>query len=197
MTDANMPSVILASKSPRRAELLARMGLDYVIVPADVDETVDPGLTPAEAVAEISARKAKAVCAAAAPGQIVIACDTVVALDGRIFGKPADRDDAAAMLEALSGRTHEVFSGLTVCNGERSETVCERTAVDFRVLDPREIAAYLDTGEPFDKAGAYGIQGVGAMLISGISGDYYNVMGLPVCRLLELLRKFDLQVFGL
>ncbi len=196
MADVNTPPVILASKSPRRAELLTRMGLDYVIAPADVDETVDSCLSPAEAVAEISARKARAVCATAAPGQIVIACDTVVALGGRIFGKPGDRAEAAEMLQTLSGRTHEVFSGLTVCTRERSETVCERTLVDFRVLDPREIEAYLDTGEPFDKAGAYGIQGFGAMLISGISGDYYNVMGLPVCRLLALLRTFGVQVFG-
>lgn len=197
MADANTLPVILASKSPRRAELLTRMGINFVTVPADVDETVDPCLTPAEAVAEISARKARAVCASAAPGQIVIACDTVVALDGHIFGKPADRAEAATMLGLLSGRTHEVFSGLTVCTKDRTETVCERTAVDFRALQPQEIEAYLDTGEPFDKAGAYGIQGIGAMLISGINGDYYNVMGLPVCRLLTLLRTFGMQIFGL
>ena len=197
MADAYTLPVILASKSPRRAELLARMGLDFVVVPADVDETVDPRLTPAEAVAEISARKARAACADALPGQIVVACDTVVALDGRIFGKPANRTDAAAMLRVLSGRTHEVFSGLTVCTKDRSETMCERTTVAFRALEPEEIEAYLDTGEPFDKAGAYGIQGVGAMLITEIHGDYYNVMGLPVCRLLTLLRAFGMQIFGL
>jgi len=197
MAEPNALPVILASKSPRRSELLTRMGVDFVVAPAEGDESVDAALTPAEAVAEISARKAQAVCAAAQTGQIVIACDTVVALDGKIFGKPTDRADAAAMLRALSGRTHEVFSGLTVCTATHTETVCERTAVKFRELDDREIEAYLQTGEPFDKAGAYGIQGVGALLISAIDGDYYNVMGLPVCRLLALLRAFGMQVFGI
>ncbi|MBR5520125.1 MAG: septum formation inhibitor Maf [Clostridia bacterium] len=197
MCEAKSLPVILASKSPRRAELLERMGVQFVICPADVDETVDPSLSPAEAVIQISERKARALCTQAEPGQIVVACDTVVALDGKIFGKPADRADATEMLMLLSGREHEVFSGLTVCTREHYETICERTAVKFRSLDAREIEAYLETGEPFDKAGAYGIQGVGALLITGIDGDYYNVMGLPVCRLLELLRKFGMELFGM
>ena len=197
MCETNSLPVILASKSPRRAELLGRMGVQFVIRPADVDETVDPCLSPAEAVMQISERKARALCVQAESGQIVVACDTVVALNGKIFGKPADRADAANMLRELSGQEHEVFSGLTVCTRERCETICERTAVKFRSLDAREIEAYLETGEPFDKAGAYGIQGIGALLITGIDGDYYNVMGLPVCRLLELLRAFGMELFGM
>ena len=197
MHETKLFPVILASKSPRRAELLERMGVSFVIRPADVDETVDPCLSPADAVMQISERKARALCTQAEPGQIVVACDTVVALDGKIFGKPTDRADAANMLQQLSGREHEVFSGLTVCTREHCETICERTAVKFRSLATREIEAYLETGEPFDKAGAYGIQGVGALLITGIDGDYYNVMGLPVCRLLELLRKFGMELFGM
>lgn len=185
---------MLASKSPRRAELLTRIGLDFIVRPAEIDEAFAPGLAPAEAVAEISEKKACAVCAAEPEGRIVVACDTVVAAGSRIFGKPADADEAAAMLRALSGRTHDVFSGLTVCTGERMVTACERTSVVFRALTEAEIAAYIRTGEPFDKAGAYGIQGMGMLLVERIDGDYYNVMGLPVCRLLLLLRSFGVDL---
>ena len=192
-TDA---AVVLASKSPRRAELLTRVGLDFIVRPAEIDETFAPGISPAEAVMEISKRKAQAVCAAEPAGRIIVACDTVVAADGRIFGKPADASEAAEMLRVLSGRTHEVYSGLTVCTGERMASACERTAVVFRRLSEDDIAAYIGTGEPFDKAGGYCIQGMGMLLVERIDGDYYNVMGLPVCRLFLLLRSFGVNLLG-
>ena len=176
--------IVLASRSPRRRQLLERMGLrDFRIVCSDADETASPGLTPPALVEALSARKAAAVQHAAAAGDLIIAADTVVALDGRVLGKPADGPDAFAMLSALSGRRHQVYTGLTVVCGAQRLTEHEVTAVTFRSLSSAEICAYIATGEPMDKAGAYGIQGRGALFVEGIEGDYYNVMGLPVCRL--------------
>ena len=188
--------IILASQSPRRRELLERMGLPFRIITPDIDEHMERELPPGELVAAISAEKARAV-AAQAGGAIVIAADTVVALDGAVLGKPADESDAARMLSALSGRTHQVFTGLTVACGADVRTVSEETAVTFRPLTAEEIAAYVRTGEPMDKAGAYGIQGYGALLVEGIRGDYYNVMGLPVCRLGGLLRELGVDCLAL
>ena len=179
--------IVLASQSPRRRELLERLGLPFRTLVPDIDERMDRPLPPAELVAVISAEKARAAQALAGPEAIVIAADTVVALDGAVLGKPAGGADAARMLSALAGRTHHVYTGLTVLRGERVRTVSEETAVTFRTLTEREITAYVRTGEPLDKAGAYGIQGYGALLVEGIRGDYYNVMGLPVCRLGLLL----------
>ena len=179
--------IVLASQSPRRRELLERLGLPFRVIVPDIDERMDRPLPPAELVAVISAEKARAAQALAGPEAIVIAADTVVALDGAVLGKPAGEADAARMLSALAGRTHHVYTGLTVLRGERVRTVSEETAVTFRPLTEQEIAAYVRTGEPLDKAGAYGIQGYGALLVEGIRGDYYNVMGLPVCRLGLLL----------
>ena len=179
--------IVLASQSPRRRELLERLGLPFRTLVPDIDERMDRPLPPAELVAVISAEKARAAQALAGPEAIVIAADTVVALDGAVLGKPAGEADAARMLSALAGRTHHVYTGLTVLRGERVRTVSEETAVTFRPLTEQEIAAYVRTGEPLDKAGAYGIQGYGALLVEGIRGDYYNVMGLPVCRLGLLL----------
>ena len=125
---------------------------------------------------------------------MIIAADTVVAIDGLVLGKPRDRAEAAEMLSRLSNRVHQVFSGLTVYQGQRAVTVHECTQVRFRKLSRREIEGYLDTGEPMDKAGAYGIQGYGAMLVESIAGDFYNVMGLPVCRLGQLLREFGVEL---
>lgn len=137
------------------------------------------------------------MAAQAGPGAVVIAADTVVALDGAVLGKPADESDAARMLSALSGRTHQVFTGLTVACGADVRTVSEETAVTFRPLTAEEIEAYIATGEPMDKAGAYGIQGYGALFIEGISGDYYNVMGLPVCRLGQILGQLGMNCMAL
>ena len=185
--------IVLASQSPRRRELLERLGLPFRTLVPDIDERMDRPLPPAELVAVISAEKARAAQALAGPEAIVIAADTVVALDGAVLGKPAGGADAARMLSALAGRTHHVYTGLTVLRGERVRTVSEETAVTFRPLTEREITAYVRTGEPLDKAGAYGIQGYGALLVEGIQGDYYNVMGLPVCRLGLLLGELGVD----
>ena len=183
--------IILASQSPRRRQLLEQMGVrDFTVRPAVGEEKADPGLSPAELVEVLSRQKAAEAAAGAGEDDLIVAADTVVAIDGLVLGKPRDRAEAAEMLARLSGRVHQVFSGLTVRRGDRAVTLHECTQVRFRKLSRREIEAYLDTGEPMDKAGAYGIQGCGAVLVESISGDFYNVMGLPVCRRYELLREF-------
>lgn len=185
--------LILASGSPRRRQLLEQIGLTFVVRSSDVDESVSPGLTPAQVVESLSARKGEAVAAEAAPGDLVLSADTVVALDGAILGKPRDRAEAEAMLTALSGRTHQVYTGVTLLQDGRRLTEHEVTAVTFRPLSPEEIAAYVSTGEPMDKAGAYGIQGLGALLVERLEGDYFNVMGLPLCRLGQMLAQFGVR----
>lgn len=186
--------LILASQSPRRRELLERLGLSFEVKAADVDETMDSGKNPAEEVARLSRMKAAAVDAGRE--EVVIAADTVVVLGGMVLGKPKDKPDAVRMLRALSGREHQVMSGLTVRRGDRiwSETVV--TKVRFRELDEAEIAAYVESGEPLDKAGAYGIQGLAAIFVERLDGDYYNVMGLPLCPLVGLLRRAGVPVLG-
>ena len=187
--------IILASNSPRRRELLERIGItDFTVAAPNVDESVEPGLSPADMVEELSLRKARAAAENFGPEDLIIAADTVVALDGAVLGKPRDRDDAFAMLSALSGRENRVYTGITVLRGDKAVTQHEETAVTFRTLSPDEIRGYIATGEPLDKAGAYGIQGVGALLVSGIRGDYSNVMGLPVFRLGQILRGFGLDL---
>ena len=187
--------IILASASPRRRELLERIGIaDFTVAAPNVDESVGPGLSPADMVETLSLRKARAAAQSFGPDELIIAADTVVALDGAVLGKPRDGDDAFAMLSALSGREHRVCTGVTVLQGDRVITQHEVTAVTFRELSPGEIRGYIATGEPMDKAGAYGIQGVGALLVSGIQGDYSNVMGLPVFRLGRILREFGLDL---
>ena len=165
-------NIILASQSPRRRELLERMGISHFdIIPAPGEEFMDPALTPAQLVEGLSRQKCGAV-ASARPDALVIAADTVVSIDSRVLGKPRSEAEAAEMLSALSGREHVVYTGLTVfCHGGMV-TEHEATPVRFRPLSPEDIARYIATGEPMDKAGAYGIQGYGAMLVEGISGDY-------------------------
>ena len=188
-------NIILASNSPRRRELLERIGItDFTVAAQDVDESVEPGLSPADTVERLSLRKARAAAQNFGPDGLIIAADTVVALDAAVLGKPRDEDDAFAMLSALSGRENRVFTGVTVLRGDKAVTQHEATAVTFRDLSPDEIRGYIATGEPLDKAGAYGIQGVGALLASGIRGDYSNVMGLPVFRLGQILRGFGLDL---
>ena len=188
-------NIILASASPRRRELLERIGItDFTVAAPNVDESVDPGLSPAAMVEQLSLRKAKAAARNFGPDDLILAADTVVALDGAILGKPRDKDDAFAMLSALSGREHRVYTGVTVLQGDKIVTQHEETAVAFRALSPDEIWGYIATGEPLDKAGAYGIQGVGALLVPSIRGDYSNVMGLPVFRLGQILREFGLDL---
>ena len=183
-------NIILASSSPRRRELLAQMGIrEFSIVSPEVDEHVPGHPAPAALVEALSARKAGG-------DDLVIAADTVVSLDGAVLGKPRDEEAAFAMLCALSGREHLVYPGVTVEQGARVLTAHEETAVRFRPLSPGEIRAYIATGEPMDKAGAYGIQGLGALLVEGIVGDYFNVMGLPVFRLGRMLGAFGLDLLG-
>ena len=189
--------IILASQSPRRRELLERMGVEFRVVTPDIDEHMERELPPDELVRRISAEKARAVAAQTGPDAIVIAADTVVALDGAVLGKPADELEAFKMLSTLSGCRHQVYTGLTVLRGKEMHTVSEETAVTFRELSEKEITNYIRTGEPMDKAGAYGIQGYGALLVEGIQGDYYNVMGLPVCRLGGLLKELGVDCLAL
>ncbi len=185
--------IILASQSPRRRELLERMGLvDFEVCPAQGEEQADPGLTPAQLVEQLSAQKAREV-AARAPEALVIAADTVVAVDSRVLGKPRSREEAEQMLALLSGRSHRVYTGVTVRQGDRELVGHEVTEVVFARLTPAQIRAYVDTREPMDKAGSYGIQGRGCVLVEGIRGDYYNVVGLPVYRLAEMLRQFGVE----
>jgi septum formation protein len=191
-------SIILASQSPRRRELLQQMGFtDFSIRPAVGEETIDPALTPAQLVEALSRQKALEVSACAAPGHLVIAADTVVAADGRVLGKPRSRVEAIEMLSALSGRSHTVYTGVTLCRDGVVLTEHEATAVQFRPLTAQEIADYVHTGEPMDKAGAYGIQGYGALLVERIQGDYFNVVGLPVCRLGRMLAQFGVDALAL
>lgn len=190
--------LILASGSPRRRELLGTMGLrDFRIIKPDFEEKGVRAPSPDALVEALSAGKAAAVAARAGEEPVILAADTVVVLDGTVLGKPADRADAVAMLRALSGRGHRVYTGITVRQGARSVTRHEVTSVFFRPLFSEEIERYVDTGEPMDKAGAYGIQGLGALLVERIEGDFFNVMGLPVCLLGEVLKQFGLDCLAL
>ena len=185
--------IILASQSPRRKELLKQMGLAYRVVVAEIDEHMERDLPPDKLVEAISAEKAAAVAAGEGPESVIIAADTVVALDGEVLGKPHSEAQAAEMLGKLSGREHQVYTGFTVRQGERIVTDHQRSEVRFRSLSDQEITAYIATGEPMDKAGAYGIQGLGSLLVEGIHGDYFNVMGLPVCMLGQTLKEFGID----
>ena len=190
--------IILASQSPRRRELLERMGLaGFRVVSPDVDEHMEEDLPPAQLVCRLSQRKARAVREQVGNEGLIIAADTVVAMDGAVLGKPADELAAFKMLSTLSGVRHQVYTGLTVLRGGEEHTEYEVTDVSFRELTQGEIEDYIRTGEPMDKAGAYGIQGYGALFISGIQGDYYNVMGLPVCRLGQLLETLGVHCMHL
>ena len=179
--------LILASQSPRRRDLLQLLRVPFTVCPADIDETMDPSIPPMHAVAQISRLKAEATPRNS--GDVVIAADTIVVLEDRILGKPANRQEAIDMLRSLSGEDHQVMTGLTVLRDDRVITHTEITDVHFRPLSEDEILRYVETGEPMDKAGAYGIQGYAAPFVSGIRGDYYNVMGLPLCRLQQMLRQ--------
>ncbi|MBQ7231317.1 MAG: septum formation protein Maf [Oscillospiraceae bacterium] len=187
-------NLILASQSPRRRELLGLTGLPFVVRAADIDETMDPGKAPFDEVARVSRLKAEAV--ARKPEDVVIAADTIVVCGGEVLGKPRNEADAFRILSLLSGRHHEVMTGMTVVCGDKVITHTEVTKIHFRELHPEEIRAYIASGEPMDKAGAYGIQGGAALFADEMVGDYYNVMGLPVCRLAVILRSLGLPIWG-
>ena len=178
--------LILASSSPRRRELLGLFGIPFVIRAADIDETMDPSLPAEQEVARVSRCKALAVPRQA--DDVVIAADTIVVCEGRVLGKPHSPREAEEMLTLLSGRDHQVMTGCTIAAGEQVQTFTEITDLHFRPLELEEIRRYVATGEPMDKAGAYGIQGGAALFCRRMEGDYYNVMGLPVCRLWQQLR---------
>ncbi len=186
---------ILASGSPRRRELLEMLGVpDLTIRPATGPERATPGAGPEQTVRELSLHKAQEVAQTCAPEDIIIAADTIVYLDGAILGKPKDHDDAVRMLTALSGREHTVYTGVAVLRGGELRQAAEQTAVRFRTLTPAEIECYIATGEPMDKAGSYGIQGRGALCVAHLDGDYFNVMGLPLCRLGQLLNELGVEL---
>ena len=177
--------LILASASPRRKALLSLFGIPFTVRAADIDETMDPEKPPFDEVARVSRSKALAV--RREEGDIVIAADTIVVCQGKVLGKPHSEKEAAAMLRLLSGRDHQVMTGCTILYGDRAETFTEVTSLHFRPLSEKEILKYVQSGEPMDKAGSYGIQGGAALFCEKLEGDYYNVMGLPVCRLYETL----------
>ena len=187
-------NVILASASPRRKELLGLFGVPFVIRAADIDETMDPDRTPFDEVGRVS--RLKALATAREAGDVVIAADTIVVCGGTVLGKPRDEADAVTTLRLLSGRDHQVMTGVTVLRGETAVTFTEVTDLHFRELSEKEIARYVATGEPMDKAGSYGIQGGAALFCTGMKGDYYNVMGLPVCRLGQVLREMAPELMG-
>jgi septum formation protein len=191
---------ILASGSPRRKELLAAVGMDFDVVVSDADEDLLSKDTPVEIyVQELALLKAAATAKKVLKRKkaLIIAADTIVTLDGKILGKPQDEDDAFNMLKSLSGRCHDVFTGYCVMRVSDGFTVCNRvkTEVTFKTLDDETIRRYIKTKEPMDKAGAYGIQGMGALLAEKINGDYFNVVGLPVSALADTLKdEFNIEL---
>ena len=180
-------TLILASQSPRRKELLGLFHIPFTVRVADIDEAMDLGKPPFDEVARVSRLKALAV--EAAEDDVVIAADTIVVCQGQILGKPRSEDHAAQMLRLLSGRDHQVMTGCTVLRGDRCVSFTEITDLHFRELSQKEIARYVASGEPMDKAGSYGIQGGAALFCTHMVGDYYNVMGLPLCRLGQVLKE--------
>ncbi len=198
-----MAKIILASASPRRRELLSQIGLEFQVVVSNADEDMEnAGNSPDEIVMELSRQKANAVwnelmgdeATVAASDMVVIGADTVVSIDGRVLGKPAGRQEAIDMLTALSGRTHSVFTGVTLLDVNGANTFAEETRVYVYPMDRAEVERYADSGEPYDKAGGYGIQGLFAAYVSGIEGDYNNVVGLPVARIHRELKGMGHEV---
>lgn len=190
------PIIYLASRSPRRAELLEQLGIAYRLLDVDVDESTVRGERTADYVRRVAEEKAWAGVAVRERGLPVLGADTAVVVDDAILGKPANREDALAMLARLSGRAHRVLSGVAITDGDRSRVALNETVVLFRDISEEEADAYWATGEPMDKAGAYGIQGVGALFVERIEGSYSGVMGLPLFETAALLEAFGIRVLG-
>lgn len=187
--------IVLASASPRRRALLEMLGTrNLLVIPAEGEENPPEGLTPEETVVALARAKAAQVAAGRPPEDVVIGADTVVALEDQIFGKPASEDEAYRMLRALSGRSHRVYTGVSVMRGDEESACAVGSEVWFRDLSEEEIWAYIRTGEPMDKAGAYGIQGLASLFVERIDGDFYNVMGLPLCRLGKMLGEIGVRL---
>ena len=194
MTQDPHTRLILASQSPRRRDLLEEAGVLFDVVPADIEEVTDPGLSPADNVTALAAAKARRV-AEDRPGRFVLGADTIVVLDNEILGKPRDREDARAMLSRLAGNTHHVITGFAIVTPEgRVLTEAVTSSVTMKPVTAATIETYLDTGEPMDKAGAYAIQGQGNALIAGYEGSYHNIVGLPVEEVLTQLRGAGLSI---
>jgi septum formation protein len=186
---------ILASASPRRRELMEMLGVPGLVIrPAVGEERADPSLPPPELVKALAAAKAREAAAEAEADDAVIAADTIVVYGGRVYGKPRSPEEAAGMLRALSGNTHEVYTGVCVIRGGVELCRADRSAVTFRSISEREIGRYIASGEPMDKAGAYGAQGKGALFVERIDGDFFNVMGLPLCLLGEMLKEQGVEL---
>lgn len=175
--------IILASASPRRQELLKLITEDFIVVLADIDECVPPDIETEKSPEYLAVKKAKYICENEHTNDVVIGCDTGVFIDGKMLGKPKNKEDAKQMLTELSGRKHKVITGCCVCKNRKIKSFSQVTEVEFYSLTEKEIESYIATGEPMDKAGSYGIQGKGSLLVKGIVGDYFNVVGLPVARL--------------
>ena len=189
----DMKKLVLCSASPRRHELLAQMGLvDFTVRIPQVDESFPDGLTPQEVVEHISHKKAVAARELCSDEEVFITADTMVFLEDKRLGKPQNQDDALAMLTALQGQTHFVCTGFSVGCGDTLITSSQTTSVTFRPCTEDTLRRYIATGEPMDKAGSYGIQGLGALLVDHIQGDYFNVMGLPIASLQHMLAKFGI-----
>lgn len=179
--------LVLASKSPRRSEILKTAGYDFTVRVQETDETLPTGICPEDAVVYLAASKAKAV--ERNSDELVLGADTIVVLDNKILGKPKDREDAYIMLKSLSGRIHSVYTGVCGICDEYSITLSERTDVEFLLLTDEEIYAYIDTNDCYDKAGAYGIQGYASKFVRRINGDYFNVVGFPISAVYEKILK--------
>ena len=190
-------ALILASASPRRNEILTLAGYSFDVLPADIKEQFPHGAPADIAARELSRQKAAALKSKVALTDIILAADTVVAVDGAVLGKPYDAEDAARMLRLLSGKTHTVYTGVTLLRGDECISFTQATQVTFYELTDRQINGYIATGEPFDKAGAYGIQGRGCVLVKSIDGDYFNVMGLPIAQVARQINKlWKGELFG-
>ncbi|PYZ97337.1 septum formation inhibitor Maf [Alteribacter lacisalsi] len=187
-----MTRLILASQSPRRKELLEQAHVPFQTISSDIEEWTDPALSPGELVVSLAEQKAEAVFRKH-PENIVLGSDTVVAIGSEVLGKPADGDDARSMLRKLSGTSHSVYTGVAVIADGKRETFYEKSDVYFYPLTDEEIDAYIRSGEPFDKAGSYGIQGLGAVLVERISGDYFAIVGLPLARTVRVLKEFGVN----
>ena len=187
-----MKKFIVASASPRRKEILGNAGYTFEVIPSDADESVDGEFSPCEAVKLLAFKKAQSV-AEKYPQAVVFGCDTVVVSDGVILGKPKDKADAFSTLKRLSGKTHEVITGVCITENGRSESFYEVTRVTFYPLSDETIESYIDTNEAYDKAGSYGIQGFGSVFVEKIEGDYFSVVGLPISKTARLLAKFGVE----
>lgn len=185
-----MPQLILASRSPRRKELLKRINVPFEVIGSDIEETIDLNLTPDQVAQSLAFQKSSYI-AKKYPNAYVIGADTIVVFENKILGKPQDEDDAYKMISLLSGNTHSVLTGVSIIHGEMNITFHEQTEVTFWELSDKEIRSYIKSGEPFDKAGSYGIQQLGSLFVKEIKGDYFNIVGLPISRLYRELKKIN------